>query len=85
MTTQLSNIDKFKTTKSYKEVMSIVDQYRRVDDRIGDIEAQGYSIETLPMGSGGVGQVKEMSDHFRIQISYGTSRHNYAHAVKVFK
>jgi hypothetical protein len=43
-----------------------------------------YFVEK-PMGSGGVGQIKEMKDNsIRVQISYGHGRNNYANCAIIY-
>ena len=65
-----------------KEIKSVINSNRLVIDRIEALNKEGYTVQRVPMGSGGVGQVKEMSDGTtRIQIGYGVTRHNYAYAV----
>ena len=63
------------------DINNAIAQNARVSDRAAALEAKGYKVNRVPMGSGGVGQTKVMSDHIRIQIGYGTGRHNYAQAV----
>ena len=65
-----------------KEIKSVINSNRLVIDRIEVLAKLDYKVQHLPMGSGGVGQVKEMADGAtRIQIGYGVTRHNYAYAV----
>lgn len=71
--------------EDYKKIMSVVKQNRLIADRISKLTEMGYSVSEFPMGSGGVGQIREMSGTIRIQISYGHGRHNYAHAVELEK
>lgn len=68
-----------------KEIENAINSNMLVDDRAEALEVSGYEIDTFAMGSGGVGQVVEMKDHYRIQIGYGVSRHNYAKAVVIKK
>lgn len=58
---------------------------RLVSDRESELHRAGIAYDTFPMGSGGVGQIKEMSDHYRIQIGYGVGKHNYATAAIIKK
>lgn len=85
MDNQITNIENFKKSKDYKLIMQIVMKYNRVADREKDLQKKGYTVDIFPIGSGGVGQVKEMSDHFRIQVGYGAGKYNYAKVVCVLK
>lgn len=75
----------FRTTTDYKRVMQVVSANRSVANRMKELASMGYSIDVAAMGSGGVGQVKEMKDSYRIQISAGWGRYNYAHIVELNK
>ncbi len=77
--------DKVKQTNFYRTISEIIKSERLVKNRAERIENElGYQVETLPMGSGGVGQVKEMANGMvRIQIGYGVSNHNYAAAIEI--
>ena len=63
------------------EVNNAISGIRLIDDRISilrDLEFVGH-FEEKPMGSGGVGQYKEMKDGtLRVQIGYGHGKSNYA-------
>ncbi len=77
-------------TKNYREqlaeIKSVVESNRFVADRAGKLAELGYSTQELPMGSGGVLQVKEMRDGtVRVQIGYGHGRYNYAMCVVIDK
>lgn len=78
-------IKEVKERKVYKAAMQIVAQNRKVSDRESELNKKGIAYKTCPMGSGGVGQVKIMSDHIRIQVGYGVGKHNYATAVIIKK
>lgn len=69
-----------KETEQYKKVMAHT-AARLVSDRVKALEKQGYKIGRFAMKAGGIGQVREMKDHYRIQIGYGVGRYNYAYAV----
>ena len=64
----------------YLQVLGHVDAHSRVAARIEAIENEGIQVYSFPMGPGGVGQVRVMRDGIRVQIGYGQSKHNYAHA-----
>lgn len=66
-------------------VMRIVSKHRKIKDRIAHLEKKGYIVINCPMGVGGVGQVKEYVDEYRVQISAGKGLHNYAYAVCLSK
>jgi len=72
-------------SKTYKQIMKVVEKHRLVEDRVNDLESNGFTVEKVPMGSGGIGQIKEMQNEYRIQIGYGQTKHNYAHAVIIQK
>lgn len=85
-TTELEKqIKEVKESAVYKQIMQIVAENKTVSARETALHKAGFSYDTFPMGSGGVGQVKIMSDHIRIQVSYGVGKHNYATAVIVKK
>ncbi len=68
----------------YQEhIMQQIAGITRIQKRVDYLRSKGYSVNEYPMGSGGVGQVKVMSDHIRIQIGYGHGKHNYAYAVVI--
>lgn len=71
--------------KNYAVIMSAIDSHRLVADRVKEIEAAGISVDEFPMGSGGVRQIKEMRDHYRVQVGFGVSNHNYAQAAIIQK
>lgn len=71
-----------RASKEYQIVMEIVSTYRYCVDRNKALIAAGYTPYIFPMGSGGVGQVKKTrSNDWRVQVSYGESRYNYAWCV----
>lgn len=72
--------------EEYSTIMNIVHSYHFVNDRIEALKKIGYKPYIFPMGSGGVGQIKKTCDRsFRVQISYGESRYNYAWCVNLKK
>lgn len=74
----------FRSSPTYLFIKNCIKKYKSVDERVKAVEAGGCTVkENVPMGSGGVGQVKVMPklNEIRIQISHGVSRHNYAYAV----
>ena len=72
--------------EQYSEIKSVVESNRLVEDRVSKLTELGYNTEELPMGSGGVLQVKIMADgDVRIQIGYGKGKHNYAMCVVLDK
>lgn len=70
-----------KESKQYKAILNIISSNRTKSERETALHKAGFDYATFPMGSGGVGQVRVMSDHVRVQASYGTGKHNYALAV----
>jgi len=75
--------EKLKTAKEAAKLAS--QMHKASDDRFNSLEASGWKVARKPMGSGGIGQVVEMSDHFRVQFTYGVTRHNYAYCIIVEK
>ena len=76
--------------KNYREqlseIKSVVVNNRLIKDRVSKLTELGYDVQELPMGSGGVLQVKEMANgDVRIQIGYGHGRSNYAMCVVLDK
>lgn len=71
-------IKEVKESAAYKQIMQIVTANKTVSARETELHKAGFSYATFPMGSGGVGQIKEMKDHYRIQVGYGVGKHNYA-------
>lgn len=67
------------------QITEIVKKNRLVSDRIIKLKAAGFYLGRFYMGSGGVLQVKELKNEFRVQISYGVGKHNYAFAVVIYK
>lgn len=64
------------------QIENIVKSERLISTRIAKLEAAGFHVEELPMGSGGVLQRRNMRDGTaRIQIGYGHGRNNYAMVV----
>ena len=68
-----------------KTITKVVNENKRVSDRIEKLQELGYSVAEFSMGSGGVLQVKELKDEKRVQISYGRGKYNYAYAVSLKK
>ena len=66
-----------------QDIMQQIAGITRIQKRIDYLRSKGYSVNEYPMGAGGVGQVKVLKDHIRIQIGYGRSKHNYAYAVVI--
>lgn len=71
--------------KQVDEIEKIIRENRLVSDRESQLHRAGIAYDTFPMGSGGVGQIKEMSDHYRVQVGYGVGKHNYATAAIIKK
>jgi len=72
------------TKSTISTINKVVNKHRLVDDRVDELESKGFQVAKKPMGSGGVGQIKETKSEIRYQIGYGTGKHNYAYAV-IFK
>ena len=68
-----------------KTITKVVNENKRVSDRIKKLRELGYSVSEVPMGPGGVLQVKELNAETRVQISYGHAKYNYAYAVRLKK
>lgn len=68
-----------------KQINEVIKKHRFVKDRVIELEKMGFQVEIHPLGSGGVGQVKEMLTEYRVQIGYGRSRYNYAYCVIIKK
>ena len=68
-----------------KTITKVVNENKRVADRIEKLQELGYSVAELAMGSGGVLQVKELKDETHVQISSGRGKYNYAYAVRLKK
>lgn len=68
-----------------KTITKVVNENKRVSDRIKKLRELGYSVSEVSMGSGGVLQVKELNLETRVQISYGWGYNNYAYAVRLKK
>ena len=67
-----------------REIIEKVCNTRLVSDRVSIAKDYRLIVEELPMGSGGVGQHKVMSNGtLRVQIGYGHGKHNYAMCVVV--
>lgn len=65
-----------------------INNNRLIDNRIEEIEEKTnreFIITELPMGSGGVGQLKIMQSEIRFQIGYGHGRNNYAQTLVIPK
>lgn len=78
----MKTIEQVKASAEYKKVMEIVHNNRLCTKRNEALINAGYTIETKAMGSGGVGQVRlTKRGQYRVQISYGTGRYNYAYCV----
>jgi len=75
--------EKLKTAKEAAKLAS--QMHKGSDDRFNYLKDCGWKVARKPMGSGGIGQVVEMSDHFRVQFTYGVTRHNYAYCIIVEK
>lgn len=62
-----------------QQIKSVIESNHFVSDRVDELSRRGIETSTAPMGSGGRGQIKEMSSgKMRVQIGYGTGKHNYA-------
>jgi len=65
------------------KIKKIIFSERLISKRIERIEKLGLTVNIAPMGSGGKGQIKEMSYCSRVQISYGWGKWNYAYVVDI--
>ena len=66
------------------KVKNIVAKFRNIDARLLEVancnDLPDVELGFAAMGSGGVGQTKQMRDgSVRVQLSYGRGRYNYAH------
>ncbi len=69
-----------KNAKNRKEqVLKVIKNNYFINDRIDSLQNMDFSVDEKAMGSGGVGQIKEVKGCYRMQIGYG--RHNYAFVV----
>lgn len=68
-----------------KTITNVVNENKRVSDRIEKLQKLGYTVSKYAMGPGGVLQVKELKHETRVQISYGRGYYNYAYAVSLKK
>jgi len=83
ITTEWETFDSLPQIAQYAINIAIAAIYNNhfVNDRVIEIEEKTdrqFLIEELPMGSGGVGQLKILKSQIRFQIGYGHSKHNYA-------
>ena len=65
------------------EIKNVINNNRLIADRMDELKRLGYNVEpSVPMGSGGCGQVRKMSNGtIRVQIGAAWSRNNYAPVV----
>jgi len=74
-----------KLSQNMQTIYQVINSCKRVSERIESLESKGFIVDEKPMGSGGVGQVQQMADHYRVQISAGYGRNNYAKVVLLNK
>jgi len=67
--------------KKVDEVKKIIAKHRLIADRENELRKKGFNVAKKPMGSGGTGQIKTLKSEIRMQIGYGSGRHNYAKCV----
>ena len=67
-----------------EEICAIIEAERSVEIRVEKVK-QNYTVVTLPMGSGGVGQVKESEYSYKVQLESGHGRYNYARTAVISK
>jgi len=73
------------TDANYKEIMNVVNKHNRVINRENELMEMGYCVAERRMGSGGVGQIKNLKNEIRIQIGYGHTGNNYASCIIIKK
>ena len=73
------------TKKAIAEIKEVIASEKHLNVRAQRIYDLGYSVIEVPMGAGGVGQVREMNDCYRVQISHGKGKYNYAYAAIISK
>ena len=73
--------NKAKLNKRIDKVREVINQFYYVQDRIDLLSLNWFQTDIKPMGSGGVGQIKEVDGCYRMQISYGWGKWNYANIV----
>jgi cysteine sulfinate desulfinase/cysteine desulfurase-like protein len=78
-----THIEKFKASADYTIIKSVIERHYHIRERIRALSNIGYDVEHVPMGSGGVGQIKNVKNAIRMQISCGHGKHNYANAVVI--
>ena len=62
-----------------ESIKSAINSHHFISKRVDELDSAGIETATAPMGSGGVGQIKSLqSGKLRVQVGYGTSKHNYA-------
>lgn len=71
--------------KHINQITDIVKSSRLISDRIIKLKAAGFYVGRFYMGSGGVLQVKSLKAEYRVQISHGIGKHNYAYVVVLYK
>ena len=71
--------------QTVNEVKTIISKHRLISDRVNELNKKGYVINECPMGSGGVGQIKTLTNEVRIQIGFGHGKYNYAKCVTIKK
>lgn len=72
-------VDKQRTLEAIEKITF---ENHFVSDRELALRDAGIEYDTFPMGSGGVGQIVEMADHYRIQVGYGKSNYAIAAIIK---
>lgn len=80
----MKNLDQLssKTKSAIEQIDIIIKSNKSINDRIIAIEAKGFDVQKLAMGSGGVGHIKIMQNGtVRVQISHGVGKYNYAWVV----
>jgi hypothetical protein len=74
-----------KESRPYEDIVMVWGMFSKVAKRTEQLKKWNYKCVNVAMGSGGVGQVKEVNGKIRVQYSFGTGKWNYAMAVEIEK
>lgn len=67
----------------YNIAMLVVNNYRRVKDRIAKLEELGYDVCSQWVGSGGVGTIRTLNHRSGVQISAARGGNSFVGMSKV--
>lgn len=63
------------------DLRKTIDLYKRQKPRFENLRERGYKVESRPMGSGGVGQVRVIEKEIRVQVGAAYTKWGYAMCV----